>query len=406
MAELAGDIGTRAAIIRRNRGQTQQVVAELCGISQPYLSQLENGSRAFVRRGLVEDLADALGVSPRDLTGTPVTSPDRRSLQAASAVPGLVTALHDTALDDPLDGPARPLAQLVDMVDIANYQADQVSFELVSGATMGELVNELHVHAANPNTEVKRKALEALVTACVVARSLAWALGEDQLAATATRRGWDAAHMLGDPHLVGLMAMGRTVSLIRLGSRKRAGVVLGRALTDVQDGTGPVAEDTTAAEVRGMLHLTQAHLSAREGRCDDADLHIQEARDLARHTGERNYMRYHFGPSNVAAWDLAAAVETNRGPEAAERLAPVLEMAKFESKDRVGAVHFDLARAYAQAEGQRDDDALRHIDLADRAAPVRMRQDPLAKDLIRDLDRRARRRQWILDSMKNRFGVA
>jgi transcriptional regulator with XRE-family HTH domain len=47
------------------------VVAGLAGISTPYLSLLERGQRGFNRRGLLDDLAAALGCSLADLTGQP-----------------------------------------------------------------------------------------------------------------------------------------------------------------------------------------------------------------------------------------------------------------------------------------------------------------------------------------------
>jgi hypothetical protein len=43
--------------------------------------------------------------------------------------------------------------------------------------------------------------------------------------------------------------------------------------------------------------------------------------------------------------------------------------------------------------------------MADRIAPTRIRNDPIARDLVLDLDRRARRRVWELDSLCNRFGI-
>ena len=76
------------------------------------------------------------------------------------------------------------------------------------------------------------------------------------------------------------------------------------------------------------------------------------------------------------------------------------------SKDRESSVHFDLARAWAQADGDRDADVIRELDLADRIAPIRTRNDPIARDLVVDLHRRAKRRVWELDSLKYRFGVA
>ncbi len=55
-----------------------------------------------------------------------------------------------------------------------------------------------------------------------------------------------------------------------------------------------------------------------------------------------------------------------------------------------------LARGYAQAEGDRDGEAIRHLDTADRIAPTRIRNDPIARDLVVILDRRARRQVWEL----------
>lgn len=62
-AEEASAIGQRARMIRRRRGLSLDVVAGLAGITKTYLSMLELGHRGFNRRGLVEDLANALGCS-------------------------------------------------------------------------------------------------------------------------------------------------------------------------------------------------------------------------------------------------------------------------------------------------------------------------------------------------------
>ncbi len=80
-------------------------------------------------------------------------------------------------------------------------------------------------------------------------------------------------------------------------------------------------------------------------------------------------------------------------------------MAVLGSADRCAGLHFDLARGWAQAEGVRDVEAIRHLDAADRIAPQRIRNDPIARDLVLVLDRRARRQVWELDSLRNRFGI-
>jgi hypothetical protein len=52
-----------------------------------------------------------------------------------------------------------------------------------------------------------------------------------------------------------------------------------------------------------------------------------------------------------------------------------------------------------------DADVIRHLDTADRTAPQRIRNDPIARDLVLTLDRRAKRQAWELDSLRNRFGI-
>jgi transcriptional regulator with XRE-family HTH domain len=84
--EEASAIGARARRIRRRRGLSLEVVAGLAGISKQYLSALERGRRGFNRRGLIEDLASALGCSVADLTGQPYLRVDRQSADAVAAV--------------------------------------------------------------------------------------------------------------------------------------------------------------------------------------------------------------------------------------------------------------------------------------------------------------------------------
>ncbi|MGH3783008.1 MAG: helix-turn-helix domain-containing protein [Pseudonocardiaceae bacterium] len=70
-ADDARTIGTRARMIRRRCGLSLDAAAGLAGITKTYLSMLELGQRGFNRRGLIEDLANALGCSVADLTGQP-----------------------------------------------------------------------------------------------------------------------------------------------------------------------------------------------------------------------------------------------------------------------------------------------------------------------------------------------
>src|SRR5581483_6548289 len=94
-AEYASVIGARARMIRRRRGLSLDVAAGLAGISKPYLSALERGQRGFNRRGLLEDLAAALGCSVADLTGQPYLPQDRNTADVLASLPTIRLALND-----------------------------------------------------------------------------------------------------------------------------------------------------------------------------------------------------------------------------------------------------------------------------------------------------------------------
>jgi transcriptional regulator with XRE-family HTH domain len=404
-AEDASTIGARARKIRTRRGLSLDVASGLAGISKPYLSALERGQRGFNRRGLLEDLAHALGCSVADLSGQPYLPMDRETAAAAPAISEISLALHNATLDDVPDLPARPVPELVQAAAQANMHRDNARYA-IAGQGLGALLTELHVWAVTGAGDERQAALVAMAEACQVAYLLARRTGRTELAMTVAERGYEAARRAERPDLAGLMAMNRSGGLMGLGARWRAATVCTDALDQVSTLPGPTPDDTRTAEARGMLLLTAGLVAARDGRTDDTAAYLVEARDLATHTGERNHMRFHFGPTNVAAWELGLAVESGNGPDAAERFttAPI-DFSVFASKEREADVTFDLARAWAQAEGARDGEALRALDTADRLAPLRVRNDPIARDLVITLDRRARRQVWELDSLRNRFGI-
>jgi transcriptional regulator with XRE-family HTH domain len=399
------DIGQHVRTIRRRRGLSLETAAGLAGITKSYLSMLERGQRRFERRGLVEDLASALGCSVVDLTGQPYPAQDRASAAALAALPGISVALHDATLDDVPDLTARPLPELATWASHAN---EHTAHSRYANAAKGlaDLLAELHVHAVTGDVDTRRAALVALVEACLVACGTARSLGNLDLAVMAARRAEAAARQLDDSALRAFSAMTSAGALSRLGARHRAEHVAGSALVDVVDLADPSAADTATAEAAGMLHLSSAQMSAKDGRADDARAHLAAAAELAEWTGERNTLWFSFGPANVRAWSLSVAVELEHGPVEAERIETVPGYSEgLTAADRRAALHFDLARAYGQAGGSRDTAALRHLDTADRIAPQRIRHDPIARELLAELDHRARMRVWELESLKNRIGI-
>ncbi|MGH3831304.1 MAG: hypothetical protein ACRDRS_12810 [Pseudonocardiaceae bacterium] len=287
----------------------------------------------------------------------------------------------------------------------AGSTADDANFSL-AGRGLAALLVELHIHVVTGGARERQAALTALVQACRAAYILAKRIGRIELAGIAVQRGLDAAQRAERPELVALMRMNQTTTLIGVGARRRARLLCAEALRDISALPGPTPEDTINAEACGMLHLMTGLIAARDGRAADVATHLSEARSLATHTGERNHLRCHFGPTNVLAWELGLAVEAGNGPVVAERLvtAPI-DLSVFASKGRAAQVQFDLARAWVQAEGSRDAEALRALDAAARLAPIHIRHDPIARELVRTLDGRAPRRVWELDSLLHRIGT-
>jgi hypothetical protein len=81
-----------------------------------------------------------------------------------------------------------------------------------------------------------------------------------------------------------------------------------------------------------MLLLTAGLWAARDGRPGDTTAYLVDAVDLAAHTGERNHLRFHFGPTNMPAWELGLAVETGTGPGAADVSLPPIELVDVRKK--------------------------------------------------------------------------
>jgi transcriptional regulator with XRE-family HTH domain len=317
-AEDARSIGARARMIRRRRGLSLDVVAGLAGITKTYLSMLELGQRGFNRRGLIEDLANALGCSVADLTGQPYLPSDRGTADALAALPEIGMALSDTTLDDVPDVPARPVEQLVRLVDQANDHSDQAHFAL-SGRGLGALLT------------------------CRVAFTTAKYLGQPTIALLAGRRGYDAAQRLGNPALIGFAVCFRANALMRQGARGRTTQLVTAGIETLAGLADPTSADPATAEAYGMLHLHSALNAARARRAADARDHLAEAEAIARRTGERNTLRLHFGPTNTAVWSVAVSVELEDGQAAYDRATvEPINVHALGSANRIATLHLTL----------------------------------------------------------------
>jgi transcriptional regulator with XRE-family HTH domain len=220
-------IGERVRQIRRRRGLPLSTAAGLVGISKGQLSKLETGKASFTRRGLIENLAEVLGCSPTDLTGSVSAIPDRRALSAASVIPAVSAILLDTTLDDVPDMETRPVDELSELAHRVHQAANDALYKR-TGDALGNLIAELHIAARSGLADDQRHALMGIIEACIAARSVASALGNSEVAVIAMRRASDAAERLDRPDSVGLTAMSRAIALNRIGARRTARLALCR----------------------------------------------------------------------------------------------------------------------------------------------------------------------------------
>ncbi|MBV9031371.1 MAG: helix-turn-helix domain-containing protein [Pseudonocardiales bacterium] len=397
-------IGARARMIRRRRGRSLTVVAGLAGITKQYLSQLELGQRGFNRRGLVEDLANALGCSVVDLLGQTYAQSDLTESVVASLA-DIRIALNDYCLDEKPVASPRPLEALVSETDDASAHRDQAHYNS-AGQNLSAVLLELQSHVHARKATDRQMALGALVDAWIIAAAVAKNFGYIDLSLAATQRGYDFAELHGGPGVLSFAHWYLAHGKMRAGARKQAAAMLIQGIDEFSPSVQLATSDTAVAQMVGLMHLTSAQTAGRSQLSDDAHSHLDEADQIARQVGERNALRRHFGPTNVAAWRVAVGVELNEGAQAyADATSLPINMQALGSSERTSALHLDFSRALAQEGGQRDWDAIRHLDAADRIAPQLIRPDPMARELFTTLDRRAPRRVWELDSLRNRFGI-
>ncbi|MGH3717664.1 MAG: helix-turn-helix domain-containing protein [Pseudonocardiaceae bacterium] len=400
------EIGRRARLIRRRRGLSLEVVAGLAGITKGYLSMLELGERPFLRRKLIEDLAKALGCSVTDLTGQSYPPVNRDTADALAAVPGIQAALHNYGPDDVPDVRPRPLDELVAWARAANDHRDQNRLSL-AGRDIGTLLTELRVYVSTAGSADRDRAVVALVEACAVAGPVAHvSAGNIDLSAAAAGYCYDLACRYDNPGLIGFSRWFWAGNLMLLGAHDRARTVVSTGIDEITPAVRLGAGDTLPAEMLGMLHGRNAWIAARARRGDEARAHLDEAGTIADRIGERNGMRRHFGPTNVRLWRLTVGVELEEGGRAYEEVTRTpLDVEALGSRERSSTMQLDLAHALVQGGPDRDAEAIRHLDTADRLAPQRIRMNPIARELVTALSQRARRRVWELDSLCNRFGL-
>lgn len=393
---MAGsEIGRRVRGFRMRRGLSLRLCAELAGLSKSFLSDIENGRRRLERRSHISALAEVLRVSVNELIGQQFPSDDPRSSATHAAVTDVRLALVSTSLDAADHDSTRSMDELEQVTRRALDLRQGCEYEQV-GQVLPDLLRDLHAVAAG--SEHRQRALQQIVLASQVAVLWLKNLNAADLAWVAADRGRQAALRLEDPLWNAIASFSVAQGLLSLGAYSRAGQVATAASDTVP------RDSREGLQVYGMQCLNAAFAAVAAGRREDAETPLREARAAAARTGECNSFWLAFGPVNVELWRLAIAVETGEGGRAVEigsRIDPDL----IPVRSRRSSYFVDLGRALAQA-GHRND-ALRALLQAETLAPVRVRNNPFAREIVSDLMRRALHSAGGIElrGMAHRMGV-
>ena len=369
-------IGRRLREVRAWRGMSLRATAELAGLSKSYLSMIERGERPVERRSTLQALATALRVAPSELTGQPIPPSSAPEASAHVAVEGVREALRRIELDDlPEPGAVEDLDERVGAARAAALRADLDE--------LGAMLPDLAMRTTGAARGGSARAGELLVPVMRMTFQLVKDLGFHDVAWLAVGYAHRAALAHGDPAWIALTEFDRARAMIGTNSPGAALSLVQRAADDLRKPKGPTAE------AYGMLLLSAALQNAILGRPDDVPALLDEAGQVAEHTGDGSFGDMHFGPRNLSVWRVTMAVETGNLARVPE-LAADVDVTTIPSRDRQANFYVDLGRGLALLRG-RETDAVHALTRGEAAAPQLVHANPYARETVADLLRRARR---------------
>jgi transcriptional regulator with XRE-family HTH domain len=355
---------------------TQQVLADRAGLSQSFISAVENGVKTVERRSTLVALAKALRVSVPELLGLPGDPTDPQTAYAVAHVPAVEVALIEIEHGirrAPTRGPDELAAALDHVIDLRRQSGDY--------ATMAPLLPALlHDAVAHGGVTQARVGFEASM--CLKH------LGHLALSRSAAQVSLAGALAAGDPVWIGAAQFVHTY-VMPPDAAHVAAWIADRALTELQHG----AADPNVRQMLGQLHLSAALACATDKRPDDAAAHLEAADQEARTLGDPEdglgFNLLAFGPTNVGLWRMSVAAELGEPGKVVE-LAGKVDPVTLRVASRHYWYWFDRGRALAHS-GKTDEEARDAFFRAEQAQPVVFSNNPMAHDTVLAMVNRAKR---------------
>jgi transcriptional regulator with XRE-family HTH domain len=267
--------GARIREQRRLARLTQRQLAARIPYSYSLLNQVECGARPATA-DFVAAVARALNVDVTVLTGQPYVTELQRDRLAELVRPIRESLdLYDLGANPELR--ARPAAELVAEADHLCVQVRATHLRDAARALPGVITELTHTAWTTPSTEL----WQALASTYRTAHDISVKLGYYDLAAVALDRMDWAAQRASDPCLAAVRQYMRALVYFREGE-----YTIGRRL--IASGHGIVGQTESNLEslaVTGQLHLGASVICARANDKAAVDLHLDEARRIAKRTG-------------------------------------------------------------------------------------------------------------------------
>jgi transcriptional regulator with XRE-family HTH domain len=385
--------GARIKEQRRLARLTQRQFADKLPYSYSLLNQVECGARPATS-DFVAACAKVLNVDVTVLTGQPYVTELQRD-RLAELVRPIRESLDLYDLGPNPDLTARPADQLMSGADELCEAVRATHLRNAARKLPGLIAELTHTAWSTPSTEL----WQALASTYRTAHDISVKLGYYDLSAVALDRMDWAAQRASDPCLAAVRQYMRALVYFREGEYtigKRL-VASGHAVV------GQADETREALAVAGQLHLGASVISARAENQTAVDLHISEARRIAKRIGDASDVHWlSFGPTNVALHKMSAAVEMHQYDEALKQARTMKLPTQLATSRRA---HFLIDRARAEMETGFNDKALEHLVDARKMAPEQTRYHPGARETISGLVHLSRRTPDTLNHMAAWVGL-
>ncbi|MFE0423795.1 helix-turn-helix domain-containing protein [Streptomyces sp. NPDC058953] len=373
-AQDSKDVGIRIHELRMLRGYSLSELGRRANVSPSMLSRIERGSRVPSEQ-IVSAVARALSVSVTVLHGQPYIEQLRKD-QLDRVIAPLGVALDDWDICPGPDDPApRPLAQLGKEVRRVQALRTNAEYGELAGRLPGLLGELAHATLLREAPGADRELAYWLQTeAALGAFSVAYKFGYMDLARLALARMAAAAAQSGDPRQVAAERVKRVMLLAE-------GPALERGLRLVQQGLRDLDPDGTqeTQAVRGGLILKGLQLHGLRGDRTELEIWLEEARGVARETGETNHYLFVFGPTNVEQHAIEAAGDHDEHGLAVE-LSTSVRLPDGYPAARAGVYWIDTARS--QALTARHDEAVHSLEKAKAVSPQQTRYHPTVRSTV------------------------